>query len=173
MLAHNILSKPEINTPEEIRQIIDHLHSALLRERSDANKSVIRTTLAHVYLNGMHDCPEAKRQSSAALALDPQNAHALELDVATDFCSAPAAPDYSAIIDRLDKLVEQGRDFRSLYSLLGVAYSIRSQKSKARDDVLKARNAYLRAKERNEPEATPNGLALIIQALDEELKSMK
>jgi len=168
--ARRILGKPEINTPDEIRQAVDRLNNALEREQSGLDKSVIQTALAQIYLIVLRDCHEAKRHSSAAVSLDPDSARALEIDVSSDFCFAGATGDYDPIIERMEKLAEQGRYFRLLYSLMGNAYMIRSNQTNAQADLLKAKSAFLKARERGEPQASPNALGLSIEELERRLK---
>jgi tetratricopeptide (TPR) repeat protein len=171
--ATRILGKPEINTPHEIKQAVDHLNKALEHEKLGPDKSVIQTVLAQVYLSAIRDCREAKRYSSGAIALDPDNTHALEMDVLADFCFAETTRDYDRVIERMERLAEQGRDFRSLYSQIGIAYLIKSERTNARTDILKAKNAFLKAKERGEPEASPNALDLSIEELDRRLEVIR
>ncbi|SRR6266516_2161406 len=168
--ASKILHKPEINTPDELRQAISHLNEALKREKSNLDKSVIETALAQIYLIGLRDCARAKRHSVVATRLDPGSDHALEIDVSCDMCIAGAAKDYGAAIRRLEKLAEQGRYLRSLYSLLGTAYLIKSDQTDAQADVLKAKEAFVKAQGRGEPEASPNALRRSIEELDQRLQ---
>jgi hypothetical protein len=168
--ASKILRRSEINTPDELRQAISHLNEALAREKSVLDKSVIETALAQIYLMGMRDCAQAKRHSAAAVTLDPDSDDALEIDVSCDMCAAGTNRDYSAILRRLEKLAEEGRHLRALYSLIGTAYMIRSDQTNAETDMLEAKKAFLKAKERGEPEASPNALGRSIEELDRRLR---
>lgn len=168
--AASRILKPEIKTPDELRQAIGHLNKALEREKSDLDKSVIQTTLAQIYLMDVRDCTQAKRHSVVAVALDPDSDYALDIDVLCDMCIAGTNEDYSAIIPRLEKLAEQGRYLRALYSLIGHAYLSRSVQTNARTDILEAKKAFLKAKERGEPEGSPNALGRMIEEIDRHLQ---
>lgn len=164
--ASRILGKEGTNTSDETKQAIYHLNAALERQTSGPDKSVIQTTLAQIHLITLRDCREAKRYSSAAVASDPESDRALEIDVSSDFCFAGITGDYGPVIGRMESLSKQGREFRLLYSLMGNAYMIRSDQTNARADMLKAKNAFMKAKQRGEPEASPDALARSIEELE-------
>jgi hypothetical protein len=169
--ASRILGKQGTNTSGEIKQAIHHLNAALEHQTSAPDKSVIQTTLAQIHLINLRDCREAKRYSSAAVASDPKSDHALEVDVSSDFCFAGISGDYGPVIGRMENLSKQGREFRLLYSLMGNAYMIRSDQTNARADMLKAKDAFMKAKQRGEPEASPDALARSIEELARRLRT--
>lgn len=171
--AGKILSKSEINTPEELKQAIGLLSKALESEKNGPDRSVIYATSAGVYLMGLRDCNRAKQYSSAAVASDPNSDYALNIDISTDMCIAGITENYDPIVGRLEKLVKEDRHFKSLYSLLGLAYMYKSNRTNSSSDLIRAKEAFLKAKAKNEPEASPGALDDTIRLLEGRLHGVK
>jgi hypothetical protein len=157
----------------ELQRIIDQLGKALQHKQSDADKSIIHVMLATMYLTpASGDCDAAKRHSSAAMHLDPASDDALQIDVATGFCFGERTGDYGPLIERLESLAARGKTLPAHYSILGNGYQLRAVRTKDRADLLKAKAAFVKAKERGEPEGTPDTFTKIIESLDQDIREL-